>query len=250
MQGFLNAIGLPLRSFLKLSLLPPVNIVWMLIVGFTFKATLGWLAWIALILLYLLSVTPVANLLSRGLEIYPPVDLDTCKKADAMVLLGGGRPRSSPELDGYQPTPLSLERIRYTALLNRECNVPILVTGGGDRAEAETMARVLKNDYGVEVSWIENQSMTTWENAQNSKSILGDELKTVVLVTHAWHMPRSVMSFKRAGFHVIPAPTAFTWKEIPWQKLSYWIPRVRNLRVSELALHEYLGLTWYWLTSR
>ena len=222
----------------------------MLIVGITFKASLGWLAWIALILLYLLSVAPIANLLARGLEIYPPVDIDTCKKADAMVLLGGGRPRSSPELDGYQPTPLSLERIRYTALLHRECKVPILVTGGGDRPESEVMARVLKSDYDIEVTWIENKSMTTWQNALNSKKMLGKEKATVVLITHAWHMPRSVLSFKRAGFKVIAAPTAFTWKEIPWQKLSYWIPRVRNLRVSELSLHEYLGLTWYWLTSR
>ncbi|WP_152558522.1 YdcF family protein [Endozoicomonas numazuensis] len=215
-----------------------------------FKASLGWLAWIALILLYLLSVAPVANLLARGLEIYPPVDMDACKKADALVLLGGGRPGNSPELEGYQPTPLSLERIRYTALLNRECDVPILVTGGGERPESEMMVRVLKNDYDVDVTWTESESMTTWQNAINSKKMLGKELSTVVLITHAWHMPRSVLSFKKAGFNVIPAPTAFTWKENSWQKLSYWVPRVRNLRVSELALHEYLGLTWYWLTSR
>ncbi|WP_062262815.1 YdcF family protein [Endozoicomonas arenosclerae] len=246
----MNAIGLSLRSFLKVSLLPPVNIVWILIVGILFKSTLGWLVWVALLLLYLLSVAPVANLLARGLEVYPPVDLEACKSADAMILLGAGRPRSSPELEGYQPTPLSLERIRYTALLYRECKVPILVSGGGDRPEAQTMARVLKSDYGVDVTWIEDQSMTTMQNATNSRNVLGEGTKTVVLVTHAWHMPRSVLSFKRAGFKVLPAPTAFTWIQIPWQKLSYWIPRVRNLRVSELALHEYLGLSWYWMTSR
>ena len=79
---------------------------------------------------------------------------------------------------------------------------------------------------------------------------LGADKRTVVLVTHAWHMPRAVLSFKRAGFDVIPAPTAFTWNQKHWGKPTYWIPRVRNLRVSELAIHEYLGLGWYWLTSR
>ncbi len=224
-------------------------------VAIIFKTTVGWLVWVALIVLYLLSVTPVANLLARGLETYPPVDTEVCKKADAIVLLGGGRPRSSPELEGYQPTSLSLERIRYAALLYRECRVPILATGGGERPESEMMARVLKNDYNVDVTWIENQSTTTWQNAQNSKKLLDKERldkkqPTVVLVTHAWHMPRSVMSFKKAGFTVIPAPTAFISKEIPWRKGAYWIPRVRNLRTSELALHEYLGFAWYWLTHR
>ncbi|WP_422139828.1 YdcF family protein [Endozoicomonas sp. ALC020] len=220
-----------------------------------FKTTMGLLAWLALIFLYLLSVAPIANLLARGLEIYPPVDRSLCKKADAMVLLGGGRPRSSAELEGYQPTPLSLERIRYTALLHRECEVPILATGGGKRPESEMMARVLKNDYNVDVSWKETQSTTTRQNARNSKKLLGNELAgkeqiTVVLITHAWHMPRAVLSFERAGFKVIPAPTAFNSKEITWQKGANWIPRVRNLRLSELALNEYLGLIWYRLTIR
>lgn len=260
MQGFLNATRSPLRSFLKLSLLPPLNIVWMLIVGMIFKTTMGWLAWVALIFLYLLSVAPVANLLARGLEIYPPVDIGVCKKADAMVLLGAGRPRSSPELEGYQPTPLSLERIRYTALLHRQCEVPILVAGGGKRPESEMMVRVLKNDYNVDVTWIETQSTSTRQNARNSQKLLSKELRgkklpgkeqvVVVLITHAWHMPRSVLSFERVGFKVIPAPMSFASKEIPWQKGTYWIPRVRNLRVSELALHEYLGLIWYRLTNR
>ena len=92
-----------LRSFLKQSLLPPFLIVWMLVVGIVFKHSLGWVAWLALIILYLLSVSPVANILARGLEFFPPVDLEACQQADAIVVLGSGRPRSSPELPGYQP---------------------------------------------------------------------------------------------------------------------------------------------------
>lgn len=243
-------MGQFLRAFLKQSLLPPTIILWMFVLGLIFKTTLGWLPWLALFSLYFLSTAPVSNLLIRGLEQYPPVEIEACKTADALVVLGGGYPRVSPELPGYQPTPLGLERIRYGALLSRQCPLPILVAGGGHRPESETMARVMKDDYGVEVTWIENKSMTTWENALYTRAMLGRERKKVVLVTHAWHMPRAVLSFERAGFTVIPAPTAFTWKEVPWKKPAYWLPRVRNLRVSEIALHEYLGKVWYWATSR
>ena len=249
-----RVLKINVRSFLKQSCLPLVLMLGMIGLSMIFKETLGWLSWLALTLLYLLATTPVSNMLVKGLEQNAVVDLSACKKADAIVVLGAGRPRSSPELEGFQPTALSLERIRYTAILHKQCGVPILATGGGERAESETMARVLKDDYGVDTKWIENQSLTTWQNALYSRALLnqalGDTIHKVVIVTHAWHMPRSVLSFKRAGFDVIPAPTAFNWREVPWKKLSYWLPRIRNLQISETALHEYMGLVWYWLTSR
>ena len=211
---------------------------------------LVWLPWVALLFLYLLSVAPVASLLSRGLERYPAIDLEQCGQADAIIVLGGGRPRYSPELPGFQPTAISLERIRYTAIIYRQCQVPILTSGGGRRSEAITMAAVLKGDYGIDVAWQEKASLTTWENALYSRKMLDPGLNRVILVTHAMHMPRAVLSFRRAGFEVLPAPTAFKHEYVPWKRLSYWLPRVRHLQLSEAALHEYLGLVWYWLTSK
>ena len=64
---------------------------------------------------------------------------------------------------------MGLERIRYAALLYRRCPIPVLVTGGGDRPESQVMANVLKEDYGVEVTWIESESLTTWQNALFSR---------------------------------------------------------------------------------
>lgn len=243
-----------LRWSLKQSLLPPFLLLWMIMAGLIFKTTLGWLLWLALFMLYGLSTTPVATALTKGLEWYSALDTETCKNADAIVILGGGYPRSTPEYDGHQPTAMSLERIRYGAMVHRDCGVPILTSGGGSRPEAKTMAETLSNDYGIDVRWQEIQSLTTWQNAGFSHEMLSEDLQKddlrIILVTHAWHMPRSVLSYRKMGFEVIPAPTMFTWSEIPWKRLRNWMPQIRNLRSSELALHEYLGLAWYWLSDR
>lgn len=242
------------RWFVKQSLLPPVLMIWMIMLGLIFKTTLFWLPWLALFMLYLLSTSPVATLLVKSLEWYEAFDKETCFSADAIVILGGGYPRFTPEYEGYQPTATSLERIRYGAKVYRDCEIPVLVSGGGDRSEAKTMADTLNHDYGIETRWLEDESLTTWQNAKYSYRLLSKALEKdrphIILVTHSWHMPRSVLSFQKTGFEITPAPTRFTWKEVPWKRLRYWIPQARSLKDSEMAMHEYLGLFWYWLSDR
>ena len=243
-----------LRRFLKQSALPPLLLIWLLMIGLMFKTTFGWLPWLVLCLFYFLSTAPVATMLSKGLEWYEPLDPGRCSEADAIVVLGGGLPRITPEYKGFQPTATSLERVRYAAVVHRQCGLPILTSGGGVRPEARTMADTLAGDYGIETRWQDLDSLTTWENAEYSFRILSRELNTdspkVVLVTHMLHMPRSVATFKRRGFEVIPAPTIYTWPFIPWKRVGYWIPSSRNLHISEQALHEYLGMLWYGLKAK
>jgi uncharacterized SAM-binding protein YcdF (DUF218 family) len=63
-----------------------------------------------------------------------------------------------------------------------------------------------------------------------------------LLVTSAAHMRRAVRHFERAGLDPIPAPTDFTTGTRPVYTLSYWLPSAQNLRKTERAIHEYLGL--------
>ena len=238
-----------MRTMAKQCFLPLLVIIGGLVVGMSLRPFGGWLPWLALLLLYLLSTAPVSGLLMKGLERYRPLDLASCPSADAIVVLGGGPPRYSPELPGLQPTAMTLERVRYGALLHRQCDAPVLVTGGGNNPEAPVMANVLHSDYGVDGVIQETQSRTTRENALHSRQVLGEENRRVILVTHGWHMPRAVFSFQQAGFEVIPAPTAFRAGRVAWNSVSYWLPRGRHFRNSEIALHEYLGMLWYQLQS-
>ena len=191
--------------------------------GLLFKP---WLAWLALVLLYLLSISPVANRLLRQWEDVPALELPVAASDNtAIVVLGGGMPRVSPERPGFRPSPYTLERLRHGGFLQKQTGLPLLVSGGGFRPEAVTMAESLEQDFSAEVRWVEDQSTTTWENATFSREMLPPEITRVIVVTHAWHMPRSVFSFEQAGFEVLPAPTAFTPKA-QWHRLSGWLPRV------------------------
>ena len=61
-------------------------------------------------------------------------------------------------------------------------------------------------------------------------------------VTSAWHVRRAVRHFERAGLQPIPAPTGFKTGSEPRYTWSYWLPSSGNLRKTERAVHEYLGL--------
>ncbi len=230
------------RDLFKLAGLPPMFLLWVLLMGLLFKP---WLAWMALVLLYLLSISPVASLLLRTWETIPPLTLPIEHQQNTViVVLGAGMPRISPERKGFRPSPYTLDRLRHGSWLQKQTGLPLLVTGGGFRPEATTMADSLEQDFGVEVQWREAQSRNTWENAAFSRAMLPEHIDRVILVTHAWHMPRSVWSFEQQGFTVLPAPTAFT-EVPPMHRWSTWLPNAHNLQKSEQGVKEFIGNLYY-----
>ena len=234
-------MNLTTRKLLKTLGLPPMLLFWVLLMGLIFKP---WLAWLALVLLYLLSISPVANTLLRRWEQVPVLELPIDTQDTAIVVLGGGMPGISPERPGFRPSSYTLERLRHGGWLQKQTGLPLLVSGGGPRPEAPTMAESLEQDFGAQVRWQESESRTTWENALFTRQMLPQEINTVVLVTHAWHMPRSILSFEKVGFNVIPAPTTFT-PPPQWHRIQSWLPKVRNLERSEQAIRERIGY-WYY----
>ena len=169
--------------------------------------------------------------------------------ASAIVILGGGSYFHAPEY-AYQDTvgEATLVRLRYGAKLQRESHLPILVTGGtpvgNTVSEAQQMRTALEQDFQVPVRWTEDASDNTFENARLSYQRLSPVgIRRVYLVTHAWHMPRAAAAFRRAGFEVIEAPTAFTTRY--QTDLLSFLPRAESLRDSKIFIHEMLGLLWY-----
>jgi uncharacterized SAM-binding protein YcdF (DUF218 family) len=65
----------------------------------------------------------------------------------------------------------------------------------------------------------------------------------VLLITHAWHMPRAAAAFERAGVAVIAAPMRAT--PVPEWRVDNFLPSAGALQRSYYAMHEWLGLTWY-----
>ena len=173
--------------------------------------------------------------------------------AEAIVILGGGTYFHAPEYAGQDTvSDYTLVRLRYGARLHREIGKPILVTGGkplgNSVSEAQQMRASLEQDFQVPVRWIEDASDNTFENARYSFQILQKAgIKKIYLVTHAWHMPRAADIFRRAGFEVIEAPTAFTTR---YQTgLLAFVPNAGALRNSSIFMHEVIGLLWYQIKS-
>ncbi|HXE23445.1 MAG TPA: ElyC/SanA/YdcF family protein, partial [Roseiarcus sp.] len=70
------------------------------------------------------------------------------------------------------------------------------------------------------------------------------------IVTSAFHMPRAMGVFEKAGFHAIAYPVAFytlgRWPD----DLRLTFGPGRSLRVFELAVHEWIGLAAYRASGR
>lgn len=86
----------------------------------------------------------------------------------------------------------------------------------------------------------------TGGSAERMRSKL--EGKRCALVTSAGHMPRAMGVFRRQGIECMPAPIEY----YSIYRLDFFdfLPSPRNLALSDLAIHEYLGLAWYRIWER
>ena len=210
--------------------------------------------------LYLFSSDPFSHWLVRSLEKrYAPVAVFPTG-ATIVLLTGGEVPRMPPRL--YDEVGQAGNRVLYAARLFKQgVATRILVTGGNlsflrtiEGSEAEADGRLLTGLFGIDSSRIllEKKARNTYENAVFTRKML-DSLRlprTVILVTSAMHMPRSVAVFRKAGLSVVPAPTDFRADEPIHMKLIYILPNVEALGNSTAALHEWYGIAAYKVMGR
>jgi uncharacterized SAM-binding protein YcdF (DUF218 family) len=174
-------------------------------------------------------------------------------EADAIVILGGGSVPKAFEYGGNANLKwTTLERVRYGAWLAKRFHKPILVTGGDPDengiSEAKLMATTLAREFGVAPRWVEEESKTTLENAQNSDVILKHVgINRIYLVSHAWHLARATPEFERLGLTVVPAGIGYSTGKFGFFSL---VPSASALYNSYLACHEALGIIWYWFNNK
>lgn len=235
-------------------LLPPLNMILLGGLGLLLlksRPRLGrGLIALSLLVLYLLS-TPYAS--DRAMAMFEGPYIPPSGNAGAIVVLGGGTYFRAPEYEGRNTVNRwDLERLRYAAHLYRKTGKPILVSGGhplgNPDSEAAQMKAVLIEDFHIPVAWTEDESRNTAENAAKSFAILKRQnIRTVYLVTQAWHMPRAALLFRHAGFAVIPAPVGLATS---YQTgLLSFVPSSGFLMQSEILLHELIGIAWFELKS-
>lgn len=204
----------------------------------------------AMLGLWLLSTPVMVTWLASSLEsAYASSYGVIPQHADAIVILGGGREIYGSESRDHDVSIMALSRVRAGAKLAQQTQLPMVVTGGlhygKEPSEAMLMARVLMEDFNLPIPILEEKSRTTWENAVlTAEILLPHDNKRIALVTHAWHMPRSVWSFEQQGFEVIPIPVAPYSVKVASPALGF-MPEAKALMQNTQLINEYLGLSLY-----
>jgi uncharacterized SAM-binding protein YcdF (DUF218 family) len=188
-----------------------------------------------------------------ALEEFDP--LDHSRIADdvgAIVILSADYREFAPEFGRETVGRLSLERLRYGALLHRQTGLPILIAGGrlanSRYSLAEVMRKTLVEEFAVPVRWVEDQSLSTLGHAREVPRILAaDGIKKFLLVTHSWHMRRAMKVFRLYDQDIVAAPTCPT--QPPTPIITDFRPGPRWLVDSYFAIYERLAYLNYSLRN-
>lgn len=175
-----------------------------------------------------------------------------------IIVLGGGMDaKINAARGGYELNRAGDRFVEALRLAERYPDARIVVSGGigglDQSGEPEALAgKRFFLDMGVERGrlLLETRSRNTDENAAFSKALIDPRAgDTWLLVTSAFHMPRSVGLFRKAGFEVVPWPVDYRGTGAEGFGLSLYQP-AENLTVTTLALREWAGLAAYNLTGR
>jgi uncharacterized SAM-binding protein YcdF (DUF218 family) len=213
----------------------------------------------SILLLAVCAFSPLGNLLLYPLENrFRP--WDAARGApDGIVVLGGP---IDADLSVVHNTPVirsAADRIvAAAALARRYPNARIIFSGGSadlfaqDAREADYAGQIFEG-LGIPKDrlMMERSSRNTYENAAFSKAIASPkEGERWLLVTSAYHMPRAVGLFRKAGFAVEPYPVDWRVGNDVAGILSFSNVAVDGLGRTDLALHEWMGLVAYRVVGR
>ncbi|NTU77065.1 MAG: YdcF family protein, partial [Alphaproteobacteria bacterium] len=208
------------------------------------------------LLLFFVALFPVGDWLLIPLENrFSPTQPD---RVDGILLLTGDESPRVTEARRHPAPGNAAERYLTFATLARQYPEARLVFTGGANAllPSETtsnaaIARAILEGLGVPKERLitEDASRNTYENATAAFALVQPKKEEKwLLVTSAYHMPRAMGCFLKAGWNVEPAPTEYhttgNFSFEPRFNLSHHMSEIT------LALHEYYGLIAYALMGR
>lgn len=214
---------------------------------------------LATVVLALLAVLPVSQWLLLPLENRFPRPEPLPAHVDGIIVLGGAIGTQLVADRGEVSIGEFSERILApVALMRRYPNARVVYTGGdaslfglGSNPPEAEAARSVYESLGVDTAQIvfEAQARNTHENAVFAKQVMNPASGEVwLLVTTAWHMPRSVGVFRKQGWDVVPYPVDYWTNGRLWR--SKGLDLAGELSGLTYAVHEWIGLAAYWLLGR
>ncbi|NII09725.1 YdcF family protein [Oleiagrimonas sp. C23AA] len=203
---------------------------------------------VALLLVLLAGDGPLPRWLLSNLERGYATRVDHWGQRNAIILLGAGTVRG--DSGPLEPGLFAHGRMLRAVMLYRDCKqtgavCAIEVSGGDARGLGESEAQVYARQLlalGVPKAdlLLEGRSMNTWQNAQFSAPLLAQfHADRLVLVSSATHLRRAQLYFGHFGIHATPIRGDYLTAS------PSWLPQAYNLTLTDVALHEYIGVARY-----
>jgi len=208
---------------------------------------------LSLLLLALLLLTwfPVGDALLYPLESRFRTNPQLPQRVDGIVVLGGSvLPETSRYWQQLEVNEAAERLSAFVELARRYPEARLLFTGGnaslnpGRSTEASQVGRLFQAAGIRERVVMENQARNTAENAYYARQrLVPKKGERWILITSAYHMPRSIGVFCRQDWPMIPYPVDHY--SLPEQLLDPRPQLLENLSKLQAALHEWLGLVAY-----
>ena len=198
----------------------------------------------------LISYSPFSNAIMKPLENEYKSYLNINSDLKYVLVLGSGHNSNNEISKVSQLSTTALMRLSEGIRIYKELkDAKLIVSGynGDDLVAHAFILRDVATSLGIPANDIITQESAkdTQEEASFAKKIIKDN--SFVLVTSASHMPRSMKIFKNEGLNPIAAPTNYMAKS---QSDYLEEPNARELRKTEAAMHEYIGILWHTIVEK
>jgi len=199
--------------------------------------------------LYIFSITPSSDIFILPLENqYKIPGEKTIHSIDKLVLLLGGFGNENlPTSSALSNSTLKRVIEGVLVYFSKDGEIKIIISGtdplGFYPGKEAALTLKLMKDLGIKKEDIilEIESKNTYQSAKNLKKILAND--KFLLLTSAYHLPRSMEIFKKQGLKPIAYPSDFQFQGC-WSILDFF-PNPKNLKKSNIAFHEYFGILFY-----
>jgi len=206
-----------------------------------------------------LAVTlfPTGKIVINHLENRFPNVTSLPQNIDGIIVIGGVVNQFMTKSRGQIAINGAVERMTEFARLSKLYPKAKLVLSGGSGIlgnqtlkEADFVDPLLLSlNINPNSVLFERESRNTAENASFTKKLVNPTPKQRwLIITSAFHMPRTIAVFRKQEWNVLAYPVDYLTD--PKIELGVGFNFMQNLNMFSLALHECLGLTFYWLTGR
>ena len=209
------------------------------------------------VVLLIIALLPLQNLLLYPLETRFVTNPDLPQRIDGIIVLSGAEDAYLSSLWNQVELGRAAERdLAFMALARQYPQAKLVFSGGSGTLTKQSykdadVAERLFRELGLDVARVafERNSRNTFENALFSKRLIQPERnENWVLITTAWHMPRSVGAFCKQQWPVIPYPVDHA--TTPGNLISIQLALASHLRDLGIGVKEWVGLIVYYPTGR